>query len=293
LSTGVRRVFPKVDVKRRDYAGKTVIVTGAAGGLGQALCRAFAAEKAKIVAVDRDLAAVEAFARDLAPSCPDVLALACDVTDMAACQAAMDQVLAKFGGADVLVNNAGISHRSYFSETDVSVIRRVMDVNFFGSIHWTKVALPSLLQRRGQVIVISSIAGFSPLLERTGYSASKHALHGFFDSLRAEVEEAGVDVMLVSPAFITTGIEANALSGDGGAVKAGRKVVGKETSPDAMAGWILNASAARSRFFLPTLLPKLSWWVSRLAPGFFARQMKRRVRVDADAPISSDDQVIQ
>ena len=278
-------------MKPRDYAGKTVVITGAAGGLGQALCQRFAAAGAKIAALDRDGAAVETFARELTAKGHDALGLTCDVTDMAACRAAMDKVVAAFGGVDLLVNNAGISHRSFFNETDVAIIHRVMGVNFFGAVHCTKAALPSLLARRGQIIAISSIAGFSPLLERTGYSASKHALHGFFDSLRAEIEDAGVDVMLVCPAFVATGIEANALSGDGGSVKVRRKTVGKETSPDEMAGWIFQAAAARSRLALPTLLPKAAWWLSRLAPRFFTKQMKRRVAVDAPPPTTPSDPV--
>ncbi len=263
----------------RSYADKTVVVTGAAGGLGQALSRRFAEAEAKIALLDRNQAAVEEFTRQLIDEGHTAIGLACDVTDAESCSAVITSVIEKFGGVDVLINNAGISHRSYFKDTDVAVIRRVMEVNFFGSVYCTKAALPSLLARKGQVLAISSIAGFSPLLERTGYSASKHALHGFFDSLRAEVEDAGVDVMVVCPAFVTTGIEAAALSGDGGAVSAPRKVVGKEKSPREMADLIFTAAANRSRLALPTPLPKLSWWISRLAPSLFSAQMKHRVKV--------------
>jgi short-subunit dehydrogenase len=277
--------------KLRDYTAKTIVVTGAAGGLGQALCRRFAASGAKIAALDRNAAAVEAFVRELTAEGYEAIGMACDVTDEVACQTAMERIGSVLGGVDLLVNNAGISHRSAFAETDVSVIRRVMDVNFFGAVNCTKAALPSLLARRGQIIAISSIAGFSPLLERTGYSASKHALHGFFDSLRAEIETAGVDVMLVCPAFVATGIEAAALSGTGGAVTVRRKTVGKETTPAEMAGWIFKAAERRKQLALPTLLPKLSWWLNRLAPRTFAKQMKRRVAVDAEKPVALNERV--
>ncbi len=261
----------------RDYSGKVVVVTGGAGGLGQALCRRFAAAGAKVAAVDRNEEAVRAFAAALEAEGFTAIGLACDVTDFASCTAAVEEVVGRFGGVDVLINNAGISHRSYFRETDPAVIRRVMDVNFFGAVHGTKAALPSLLERKGQIVAISSIAGFSPLLERTGYSASKHALHGFFDSLRAEVEDDGVDVMLVCPGFVATGIEASALGGDGGAVKVPRKTVGEEMTPTAMADLIFQSAASRATLCLPTALPRLSWWVSRIFPRFFARMMRRRV----------------
>lgn len=262
---------------KRDYAGKTVVVTGAAGGLGRALCRRFAAAGAKIAALDSNGPAVEAFARILTGEGHVAEGLACDVTDMAACQAAMDKVSVAFGGIDMLVNNAGISHFSFVIDTDVSTIRRVMDVNFFGAVHCTKAALPSLLARRGQVAVISSIAGFSPLLERCGYSASKHALHGFFDTLRAEVEESGVDVTVVCPSFVATGIVANALGADGKAGGVQRKTIGRETTPDEMAALIFADCAANRRLSLPTPLSRISWWTSFLFPKFFAKQMKRRM----------------
>lgn len=269
---------------RRDYAGKTVVVTGAAGGLGQALCRRFAQAGAKIAALDRNAPAAEAFAAALAAEGHRAVGIACDVTDMAGAQAALDRAAEVLGGVDVLVNNAGISHFSRFKDTDVGVIHRVMDVNFFGAVHCTKAALPALLARQGQVVAISSIAGFSPLVDRTGYSASKHALHGFFDSLRAEVEDAGVAVTLVCPSFVATGIEANALGGDGRAANVTRKTVGRETTPEEMAARIFEACAAGRRLALPTPLSKASWWVSRLAPQTFAKQMKRRVAQPQQAP---------
>lgn len=261
----------------RSYAGKTVVITGAAGGLGAALCRAFAGEGAHIAALDLDEAKAAALAAELGQGGAKALGVGCDVTDEASVNAAMLRLLETFGGVDVLVNNAGISHRSYFKDTDPKVIRRVMAVNFFGAVHCTKAALPSLLARRGQVLAISSIAGFSPLLERTGYSASKHALHGFFDSLRAEIEAQGVSVLIVCPSFVATGIDAAALGGDGGKVALPRRTVGKEMSPTEMAARILAAARNEATLALPTGLARLSWWVSHLAPRFFVRQMKNKV----------------
>jgi NAD(P)-dependent dehydrogenase (short-subunit alcohol dehydrogenase family) len=166
----------------RDYRGRTVLVTGAAGGLGSALCRAFGRQGARIAALDRDAQRLQALVAALRADGVEAMALACDITDEAECRAA----IASVGAIDVLVNNAGISARALLRDTAPDVIRRVMAVNFFGAVNATQAALESLVARRGQVVVISSIAGFSPLVGRTAYSASKHALHGFFDSLRSE-----------------------------------------------------------------------------------------------------------
>jgi NAD(P)-dependent dehydrogenase (short-subunit alcohol dehydrogenase family) len=180
-------------VTERDFAGKVVVITGAAGGLGRALARAFVAAGARIAALDRDAAGAEALAAELCGAGGQALAIACDVTDAAACGRAMDEVIRAWNRIDVLVNNAGITHRSAWRRTEPEVIRRVMEVNFFGSVHCTRTALDALIASRGLVIVISSVAGFAPLIARTGYAAAKHALHGFFESLRTELadEEIG------------------------------------------------------------------------------------------------------
>ncbi|HJV84637.1 MAG TPA: SDR family oxidoreductase [Noviherbaspirillum sp.] len=260
-----------------DYAGKVVVITGAAGGLGLALSEQFLAAGACVALLDMNASAVHSAAERLLLTAPGrALAIPCDISDAAACQQAISAIIAHWGGIDVLVNNAGIAHRSLLCDTDIAVLRKVMAVNFFGAVQCTHAALHSLRARRGQIVVISSIAGFSPLFGRTGYSASKHALHGFFDSLRSEVEDDGVDVTIVCPAFIATGIERAALGGDGGRATLPRNAVGGEMSPHDMAARILAAVRRRQRLYLPTSLARLAWWASRLVPAWFARQMKRR-----------------
>jgi NAD(P)-dependent dehydrogenase (short-subunit alcohol dehydrogenase family) len=263
----------------RDFAGRTVVVTGAGGGLGRALALRFAAAGARIVALDRDAAVLEGLTF---PQGAEALCLACDVADEAACLRAMAEARRAFGGIDLLVNNAGITHRSAFSETRTEVIRRVMAVNYFGALHCTHAALADLVARRGMVIAVSSVAGFAPLIARTGYAASKHALHGFFDSLRTEVEPLGVKVLLVCPSFISTGIEQNALAGDGGPVRHAQAIVGARTTAEAMAEKIFRAAQAERRLLLPDRVSRLSWWVSRLAPRFYARQMVKKLGKEMD-----------
>lgn len=268
---------------RRSFNGATVLVTGAGGGLGRAIAEHFAAAGAHIVALDKDVAAVASLQATLEARGRACLALACDVTDADACTSAVATAIERFGALDVLVNNAGMSHRSGFSDTDPAVIRRVMDVNFYGAVHCTKAALPHLLERRGLVIVISSVAGYTPLIARTGYAASKHALHGFFESLRTELGPQGVHVMIVCPSFIATQIDRNALGGDGRPVRHAQVTVGRPLTADAAAQQIVAGAARQRRLLLVGRTAWLAWWVSRLAPSLYEKLMARRLRGELES----------
>jgi NAD(P)-dependent dehydrogenase (short-subunit alcohol dehydrogenase family) len=262
----------------RDFRGKVVVVTGAAGGLGRALCLRFGAAGARIVALDRDGPSLEDCIARLKEAGVATVGEPCDVTREDDCVRAMAAARRAFGGIDTLVNNAGITHRSAFARTDAAVIRRVMEVNFFGALHCTHAALPDLVASKGSVIAISSVAGFAPLIARTGYAASKHALHGFFDSLRSEIEPLGVNVLLVCPSFIQTGIEKNALGGDGSLARHPQSIVGTRTTAETMAGKIFEAARNGRRLLLPGAVARASWWVSRLAPRLYEHLMVRKMR---------------
>ncbi len=253
-------------------SGARVVVTGAAGGIGAAVAERYAREGARVALLDRE---------ETRPPSPDGLALRCDVTREDECRKAIDEATLAFGGLDVLVNNAGVTHLSAFEETDVKVLRRVMDVNFFGAVHCTKAALPALLQARGQVIALSSVAGFAPLVGRTGYAASKHALHGFFDSLRAEFGDRGLRVMLVCPSFVDTAIGAHALGGDGGPAPVGARTgVRHPLAPEQVADAIVHAAARNRRLLLIPREARLAWWMARLLPVLYERLMIRRTRAE-------------
>ncbi len=140
--------------------GETVVaITGAASGIGRALARRYASSGARLGLFDLDVTGLDALAAELAEGGTDVHAVACDVTRWEDCESAIDSIIDLYGGVDVLINNAGITHVSSFADTDVTVVRRVMEVNFFGALYCTRAALAALVARRGLVIVISSVAG--------------------------------------------------------------------------------------------------------------------------------------
>jgi len=259
------------------------MITGAGGGLGRALALRFGAAGASIAALDREPGGLDATGSELEARGVQCLGLACDVTDADACAQAVTAAVARFGTLDVLVANAGISHRSAFALTGIDVIRRVMEVNFFGAVNCTAAALPHLVASRGMVIAVSSVAGFTPLVARTGYSASKHAMHGFFDSLRAEVQPDGVDVMLACPSFVATGIGRNAIGGDGRPARHAQVTVGTPLSAERAAGIIFTAAGRRRRLALVGRTSRLAWYLSRLAPGLYAQIMARRMRAELES----------
>jgi NAD(P)-dependent dehydrogenase (short-subunit alcohol dehydrogenase family) len=270
---------------RRFFAGKSVLVTGAGGGLGRAIALRFAQAGAQIAALDKDATGVEGLRAEIENRGGQCLALPCDITDAEACDRAIAAVVQRFRTLDVLVNNAGVSQRSGFAVTDLAVIRRVMDVNFYGAVHCTKAALPHLVSARGLIVAVSSVAGYTPLIARTGYAASKHAMHGLFESLRTELAPAGVDVMMVCPSFIATRIDRNALGGDGQPVRHAQVTIGNPLSPDAVAARIFAGAERSRRLLLVGRTAWQAWWVSRLAPRLYEKLMARRLKGELESDL--------
>jgi NAD(P)-dependent dehydrogenase (short-subunit alcohol dehydrogenase family) len=267
---------------KRDFKGKVVFITGAAGGMGMALSRRFGIAGAKLGVTDLDADAVHAFSRTLTSEGIASVGIGLDVTDEDACKRVMDEIADQFGGIDLLINNAGITHRSAFRHTDSAVYRRVMDVNYFGSLYCTKAALPQLIKNKGQIVVISSIAGFSPLLGRTGYSASKHALHGLFDSLRTELRSKGVGVTIVCPGFTATNIERNALDGDGRPTTHPQSKVGKTATPESVSEAVYQAACKDKRLLVLSKVGRLTQILTRCFPGFYEWIMARSLKSELE-----------
>jgi NAD(P)-dependent dehydrogenase (short-subunit alcohol dehydrogenase family) len=268
--------------KPDSFKEKVVVVTGAASGIGAALCRKFAREGARIGLIDADEKAVRETELSLTQSGFEAFAVKCDVSSESECEFAIKAFLIRYGGIDVLVNNAGITQRGAFIETAISVYRRVMDINFFGSLYCTKSAIESIVERKGVIIVIESVAGVTPLLGRSGYCASKHALHGLFTTIRTEIRNSGAHVMTVCPGFVKTNLQTRALGPDGSVTKHPQSTVGKQTTPEAVADEIYLAALKRKNMVVLTFMGKLGYWISRIAPVFYEKMMANKFRSELE-----------
>ncbi|MEO0996221.1 MAG: SDR family oxidoreductase [Pseudomonadota bacterium] len=257
--------------------GQIVYITGAAAGLGAALAAAAVARGAAVALLDRDADGVRARADELAAAGGRVAWEQADVTDPGAVTAAVDGFRAALGPCDVLINNAGITHIGAFRPEDVAAIRGVIEVNLLGAIHCTAACLPDITARRGGIVAVSSVAGFAPLLGRSGYAASKHALHGFFDTLRLELRETGVRVCIVCPSFIATGIRAHAAPAGDDENGRGR-TVGAEADPARVAEQIYDGYLAGHSLLPVGRVAHLSRWLMRFAPRVYERLMLARIR---------------
>jgi short-subunit dehydrogenase len=193
----------------------TFWITGASSGIGEALALDLSRRGARLILSSRRTEALEDVrSRCARPDRHTVQPL--DLADPDSLHAAADAVLDHHGAVDGLVNNGGISQRSLATETDLSVVRRILEVNFFGAVTLTQAVVPAMqAQGRGHLVVTSSLVGKFGTAMRSAYAASKHALHGYFDSLRAEVHDDGIRVTLVCPGFVQTNVGHNALTSDG------------------------------------------------------------------------------
>ncbi|MCP9769545.1 SDR family oxidoreductase [Lacihabitans sp. LS3-19] len=199
-----------------ELKNKIVWITGASSGIGEATAYVMAKEGSKLVLSARRKDELEKVKQNCGLPDGDVLVLPLDVEDFEKIKEATQSVIAKFGKIDLLFNNAGISQRGDVLTTSMEVYQRIININFLGVIALTKAVLPYMInQNSGHIVVTSSVSGKLGTPLRSGYSATKHALHGFFDSLRAEVYRNNIQVTLVCPGYINTNISLNALSSDG------------------------------------------------------------------------------
>ncbi|MCO4761817.1 MAG: SDR family oxidoreductase [Myxococcales bacterium] len=270
-------------MSKRSVSGKVVVITGGGGGIGAALGEVWAAKGAKVALLDLNLEAAQAAADKVTAAGHEAMALSCNVCDADSRVAAISAVQERWGGVDVLINNAGITHRSLFADTEDRVLAKVIEVNLFGAIGCTRAAWSDLIARKGQIIAISSVAGFAPLLGRTAYAASKHAMSGFFSTLRAELAPHGVSVLMVYPAFTDTGLDKSALDKSGEAMNSDRKPVGKQMTPEFVAKAILAAAEADRRELLLSPVAKASRWLWRFTPRLYERMMVRSQQAEFDA----------
>lgn len=264
---------------------KVVLITGGSSGIGKALAFAFGRAGASIVVTGRNAQNLQATGQELAAQQIESLALVADVRLEADCARMVDQTIARFGRLDILINNAGISMRALFQDLDLEVIRQVMDINFYGTVYATKYALPHILQTRGSIVGISSIAGYRGLPGRTGYSASKFAMHGFLESLRTELLDKGVHVLVACPGFTASNIRNTALTATGQVQGESPLEEGRIMSAEEVAGRILKATRQRKRDLVMTTQGKLTVFLNKWLPGLTDRLVLNHFKKEKDSPV--------
>ncbi|MEN7546468.1 SDR family oxidoreductase [Rapidithrix thailandica] len=260
-----------------DLKDKVIWITGASSGIGEALAYQLAKEGCRLVLSSRNKDTLEKVRQysGIAEERGMVLPL-----DLAASENFPElawQVIKRFGRIDVLVNNGGVSQRAFFRETEMEVARRIMEINFFGNIALTKAVLPFMVkQKGGSIVAVTSVVGKYGTPKRSIYSASKHALHGFYDALRAEHWNDHLHVLLVGPGYIKTSLSYNALKGDGseqGTLDTGQK---NGMSPEECARKMIHALKKKKREIYPGgLKERAGVYLKRFLPGLFSKIVRK------------------
>jgi len=238
---------------KKFFKDKVVIVTGASSGIGKALAFEFARNGSIVVLAARSEDKIAEIEKQIRDNGMKAMAVKTDVTSREDCRILIEKSVKEFGGIDILVNNAGISMKALFHETDIKVLQRVMDVNFWGSVHCAQFALPYLIERKGTLVGISSIGGFHGLPGRAGYSASKSALHGLYESIRVENIKKGLNVLIFAPGFTASEIRKNALLADGSIQGGSPRNEEKLVQPEYVAQKILKSILRKNKYKIMTI----------------------------------------
>jgi short-subunit dehydrogenase len=263
------------------FAGKVVAVTGASEGIGAELARQLSGKSVWLALAARNLEKLEAVAADCRARGAEAVAIRCDVGVEADCRHFIEETARKYSSLDILINNAGVSGHARFEEVaDFAWYEAMMRVNYMGSLYCTRHALPHLKKRRGQIVAISSLAGKVGIPGRTAYSPSKAAQALFFEALRLELRESGVDITIVYPGVVATDIRLHGYGPDG--QPAGRSGLkdDKAMPVEECARQILEATHARKRELVMTLQGRIGQWLKLAFPELVDRMVLRAVKKD-------------
>lgn len=251
---------------------KTAIITGGAGGLGRALDEALRARGWFTVLIDLPGPALDA----LSPS-ESRLVLPCDLTDCTAMQSVIEQVRSARPSIDLAIYNAGITQIGGFAESDPDTHRRVFEINYFAVIAMAHALIPDIRAAQGTHLAISSVAGFAPLVRRTGYAASKHALEGFMKSLRSEERPHGVRCLIAAPSFVATNI-GNPQAQPDGTARPGSASDGVDYMGPEEAATVILKGLEKGQEFIPVgRVARLSHLINRFSPSLYQRLMERKI----------------
>ena len=264
---------------------KVVIVTGASSGIGKALVYEFAHQGAKLAIAARNIEELLNIERDLKSQGVSVLPIRTDVTKEQACKELIEQTYTYYGRIDVLINNAGISMRALLEDLDSTVLHKVMDVNFWGTVYCTKYALPYLLKTKGSVVGIISIAGFIGLPGRTGYAASKFAVRGFLNTVRIENRKKGLHVLVAAPGFTASNIRKTALNATGHQQGESPRDEKHMMTAEQCATLIVKGIRKRKREIIMTFVEgKLAVFLSKWLPGLVDKLSYSLMAKEPDSP---------
>ncbi len=268
-----------------NYKDKIAVVTGASSGIGRALAYEFARRGCRVVLAARSEDKLQSVVNDIKAAGGDAFAVETDVTRPEDCKRLVERTVERFGGLDILVCNAGISMRALFDDVDLSVLHRLMDVNFWGTVYCTKYALPYLQSSHGSLVGVSSVAGLHGLPGRTGYSASKYAMTGFLETVRIENLKKGLHVMIACPGFTASNVRFAALTADGSAQGQTPRKEEKMMSAEEVARRIANGIAQRKRLLLMEFEGRATHFIKKFSVGFLDRMFYKVMAREPDSPL--------
>jgi short-subunit dehydrogenase len=261
------------------FADKVIVLTGASEGIGRAFARALAPQRPKLVLAARNRERLESLAEECRALGAQAHVVPTDVTDAEACRALVEAAVAHCGAVDVLVNNAGGTMWTRLDQIqDIGLFERLMRLNYLGSVYPTYYALSHLKRARGRIVAVGSMAGLIGVPERTGYAAAKHAIVGFFDSLRVELDGTGVSVTVVCPGFVVSEIHKRALGPDGRPLGENPMAGSKIMTAEECAALMVSATERRQRLLLTSPLGHLARWLSLVSPAAVDRMAAKAIR---------------
>ncbi|MFZ6012832.1 MAG: SDR family oxidoreductase [Bacteroidota bacterium] len=264
---------------------KVVIITGGSSGIGKAMAAEFGGKGSRILITGRNKDELDATVEELSKQGIAVCGFQADVSRESDNLRMAQEAMQRYGRIDVLINNAGISMRALFEEVDIEVIKRVMDINFYGVLYATKHCLPEIKKNNGSIVGISSIAGYRGLPGRTGYSASKFALNGFLEVLRTELLKTGVHVLTACPGFTASNIRKRSLTKDGSSQGESPRNEQKMMTAEECARHIYNATLNRKRTLILTTQGKLAVFLNKWLPSLADKMVYNVMAKEVNAPI--------
>jgi dehydrogenase/reductase SDR family protein 7B len=259
------------------FENKVIWITGASSGIGEALAYQFSAEGALLILSSRRINELERV-RNACPHAEQVHILPLDLLDTASLATKTESAIASFGHIDIIVHNAGIGQRSLVVETSMEIQRQVMELDYFSYVALTRYLLPHFLKREsGHFVVMSSVMGKLGTPMRSSYAAAKHALHGFFDCLRAEVSGNHIKVTILTPGYIRTNISLNAITADGSKLGIVGKNINDGLAPEKAASQILRVIAAgKFESYIGRFgMEKMALWINRIFPSFVIKRASK------------------